>query len=311
MDILNKEEILKMVDGQRVSGYVYLRSYQVSPTKNGGSYIGGHVEVKGDMSFKAWGNSKAYISLSQGKYNGKICHIEGKVNDYGGVISLIIDEIVVLTDGYEVSLTPSDFFLEKYDIEAWYGELYKLMKKNLSENAMKVFELIMNGETLERFKVEYAAINYHDNCKGGLLVHTTKVVKICSIIRMYSEIRSRVSDDLLYLSAVLHDIGKIFEYKDGVISEMGKAMAHPTIGCLMVSNYEQQIEELMGEDFYYKLLAAIAQHNGDGYGEMPRTVVSYVLNRFDLLESELALLNQNLEGKDSETQMVVAGMKLN
>lgn len=310
MKILVRDEILKKSDGALVEGYIYLRSYQVSPTKNGGSYVGGHVEVKGDMPFKAWGGSSAFEALTGGKCQGKICKVTGRVNEYGGVISLIFDTMVVLADG-ETSLTPSDFFKDKYDIEAWYSELYKLMKKNLSENAMKVFELVMSGEILERFKIEYAAINYHDNCKGGLLAHTTKVVKICSIIRMYPELRSRVSDDLLYLSAVFHDIGKIFEYRDGVIDKMGKAMAHPTIGCLMISNYQEEIQSLMGEEFYYNLLSAIAQHNGEEYGEAPRTIVAWVLNRFDLIDSELTLLNQNLKGKDSDATIAVGGLKLN
>ena len=56
-----------------------------------------------------------------------------------------------------------------------------------------------------------AAKAMHHNYIGGLLVHTLECLDFAKII--YPKLNNRVDEEELYAACILHDIGKIFEYK--------------------------------------------------------------------------------------------------
>lgn len=294
MQILDKNEFLKEKDGTRITGLVIIQNYSEAPTKNGGSYLAGSLQACGDVPFKVW-SGVCFNKMVADDLSGKICTVDAEVNEYNGSKSLILTHIEVLSDE-ELShwnVQTSDFFANKYNLEAYWGKLLNVMEKHVSVDAMKVFMLCID-EYQEQFKKEFAAINYHDNCKGGLLAHTTKVVSLCNVLKMYTNISSRVSNDILYVGAALHDLGKVIEYSDGMISEQGKYVSHNTIGCLMLAKHRDEIVGIKGEEYYNTLLSIITQHHGD-YGERPRTIAAYLIHQLDLLDSLLTLLDQNIE----------------
>ena len=290
--ILCKEDINNKVDREHVLGLALISGYTKQPTKNGGFYLGGNVECLGTVPFKVW-QGDCFCKMEETDFSGKICHIVGKVNEFGGTKQLILDDIVeisqqTLTDN---NIKKSDFLETKYNIESYWNLLIKTLQKSVTPEAMQVFNLVMDKEITERFKEEFAAVSHHDNCRGGLLAHTTKVVKLSTVISMYPNILSRVSPDLLYIGAALHDIGKIVEYNNGVVSPIGKAVSHLAIGIYMLEKHREEIINLKGEDFYYSLISIISQHHGE-YGEAPRTVAAYVIHQLDCLDSTLTLLDE-------------------
>lgn len=312
-NVLNKEELQKLYDGSRVSGYVLLRGYTKQPTKNGGEYIAGSVEAQGNVPFKAWGNSEAFITLSNSRdYENKICHVRAEANIYGGVFSLIIREISLADmDTLESEgISESDFLSSMYNPEIYWREFENTFKKNTSEEAHEVFDSIMTGVVKNAFLTEFAAIAHHDNCRSGLLAHSTKVVKIATILKMYPNILKRVGKDLIFLGAAIHDIGKIMEYNNGVISNNGKLLCHTISGVVLLEeNYKDIIVKKMGNAFYVRLISIVSCHHGE-YGESPRTVEAYVIHLLDCLESNLTSINQKLEGVSIEDQIQIEGMRL-
>lgn len=288
MDILNLKEALKLSDGSRVSGLVLMGEYSQYPTKNGGVYLGGNLQAKGSTAFKVW-SGLCLNDMVNNNYAGKIVGIDAKVNEYEGMKSLILDQIYTEVDD---KYTETDFMETKYNEEQYWERLNKVLKKSVSEKAYQCFNVIMEGYE-KQFRVEFAAINHHDNCKSGLLAHTVKVVNMCSILKMYPTVSAHLNNDLLYVGAAVHDIGKVLEYSVGSISKDGKYISHNTLGILILSEKKDKIVELMGENFYIQLLAIIQQHHGE-YGERPRTIAAYIVHLFDLLESDLAMFDQTL-----------------
>lgn len=292
MNILKKEEIVKLPDRTSVTGYVLVQSYSVMPQKNGGQYIGGKLQAAGDLGFKAWSSTlptSAYMKmLGEEDFRGKICFVDATVNYFGGEYSLILNSIKAVEQGKD-GLNKSDFFQSVYDENIYMRDLRALLKKYCSPNAILVFELLMKDHE-ERFKLEFAAVSHHDNCRSGLLAHSSKVTRLATLIKMYPAIMKKVSLDLLFVGTALHDIGKIEEYSDGSISEIGVKLSHHTMGVLMVNEHREKITELMGEDFFYGLLSIIEQHHGQ-YAEHPRTVAAYVIHLLDAMEANLQSLN--------------------
>lgn len=307
MSILKREELIKKMDGEAVKGYVLIKSYTTQPTKNGGSFIGGTLEACGSMAFKVWSNGVCFSDLEKYDYENCICWVTAKVNIFSGAYSLIIDTCRAIKEG-EDGLQKCDFYEERYSADAYWSNLNKTILKNASEEGYKVFETLFDAEVKGRFCEEFAAVNHHDNCRSGLLVHTAKVVKMCTMMKVYPEIMKRVGADLLFVGAAVHDIGKIREYSDGVISEEGKRISHNVSGILMLEKHRERIIELKDEQFYIDLLSIISGHHGE-YGEKPRTVVAYTIHLLDCLDSVLTTINQQLEVSENQ-QIFIEGLKL-
>ena len=306
--MITKKEIEGMSDGTRISGLVVIQNLEERMTRNqNNSFLTGNLQCCGAVPYKVWSNAQCFAELkcNTDAYLGVVCEITGKVNVYEGQTSIVVDSCRKPRDNNLPDVM--DFYDSKYDGERYWGMLYAMLQKNCSENAIKVFDLVMKSYK-DDFIKEFAAINHHDNCKSGLIGHTTKLVKMESILNMYPEIVKRAGGkDVLYIGGSLHDIGKVLEYSKGAISLIGRRVSHMVVGAMMVSEYEGEIIDLMGEDFYLNLISIISEHAGE-YGERPRTVAAYVIHLLDTLESKLASLE---EVAGNSQQLFVEGYKLN
>lgn len=294
--MLLKEKIDEGFDGQHIEGYALVTNYTKNPTKNGGSYIGGTLECKGTVQFKSWSSSEAFKTLDSDYIANTICYVSGEVNIYGGAKSVILKSIVE-TDESDVEFSKSDFFASKYNADSYMKSLRQLLAK-ASDNSIAIFDLVVDKEFREKFMVEFAAAYHHDNCRSGLLAHTTKVARMTSLVTLYPNIIKVVPIDLLYLSAALHDIGKVVEYNNGVVEGAGKYISHTMLGVLKLEEHKEDIIAMVGEHYYTILLSVIQQHHGE-YGERPRTVAAYIVHLMDILDTKLTGLDEALLGAES------------
>lgn len=306
--MFTKRDIECMSDGQRVNFMAVFQNIEERLTRNGNSsYLMGNLQCSGAIPYKVWSNAPCFVELkcNADAYKGVVCEIAGKVNVYEGQVSVVIDTCRI-PQGSNIP-DVMDFYDSKYDVDRYWGLLYGTIQKNCSENAVKVFDLVME-EFKEPFLKEFGAIYHHDNCKSGLLGHTTKLVKLESILNMYPEVVKRSGGrDVLYIGGALHDIGKVLEYYNGGISAAGRHLCHTILGSMVISAYEKEIIDLMGEEFYLNLVSIVSSHSGE-YGERPRTVCAYVVHLLDTLESKLASLE---ELAVNPQQISYEGYKLN
>ncbi len=81
----------------------------------------------------------------------------------------------------------------------------------ISDEKLKKFLLDYLKENEEKIKIAPAAKLMHHNYLGGLLVHTTECLKIAEAnLGLFA---AKLDSDKVYAACILHDIGKIFEYK--------------------------------------------------------------------------------------------------
>lgn len=66
-------------------------------------------------------------------------------------------------------------------------------------------------ENEELLKIAPAAKNNHHNYVGGLLIHTLECVKIAKSI--FPTVFQKINQDLILAACIMHDFGKVFEYK--------------------------------------------------------------------------------------------------
>lgn len=311
MEMLKRDSLLKTDEGLIVKGYALIVSYQLNPQKNGGFYISGNMQAKGMVPFKVWSDSRQgspFMELSKDleAYKSTVCYIEGKVDRYSGSTSLVLNDVRAV-DAENLGLLVSDFLQDVYDIDTYWQVLTGVLSKNCSEEAYNMFIQLVNP-VREKFITEFAAIWHHDNCKSGLLAHSTKVARMATLLKMYPNIMKRVSPDILYVSCALHDIGKIYEYSMGSISSDGMKLSHHTFGVMLCTKNEDLIVSALGKEGYYTLLSVIEQHHGE-FGERPRTVAAYVVHLIDSVEAKLSTI-ESMIGESNGAQIQYDNYKL-
>jgi len=289
---ITKELIDKTVPGAVVSGVALLRRTNIRPTTNGNAYAMGFFEASsGIFPFKAWEQSEAFPSFQQAdELLGKVCQIDGKVDLYADVKSLVVTTIK-LAD--EEQYRPEMFMLTRYNIEDLKVKFRSLITKDCSPEAVECLDAII-APVYDRFLNEYCALGFHDAFRHGLYAHSRKVTHLAQVIKMYPHILKAIDLDTLYVGCAIHDIGKILEYENGTISAVGKYASHTSLGLELLTPHKDLLVKKKGASFYNDLLSIISQHHGE-FGERPRTVIAYVVHLLDALEATLESLDESIE----------------
>jgi len=298
--------------GDVINGVLLVKSYSVQLTKNGKEYIIGNLMSGVEVPFKAWDNSSAFPKFKNEEYTGVPSLVQGVVEAYNGQLSIMVNDVNAV-EGF----TPDQFLPIKYNANAYWDALTKLVKSKVSDKAYNLLDKIFfsKEDIVERFKYEFAAQSHHDNCKSGLLAHTYKVVGALSyVLNTYQGLVMKDSKtldtdkvDLFYVGALFHDIGKIDEMKFGIYQSKAR-VTHRFLGIEYFAEYKNEIIESYNEDWYYNLVSIILQHHGE-YEDKCRTIYAQVIHLVDVLDSSITDMLQLMESP--QTQDGVSRIKLN
>ena len=158
---------------------------------------------------------------------------------------------------------------------------------------------------LSHIKICPAAKGFHHNYLGGLSEHTIKVTQSCIALgQLYN-----LDLNLLITGALLHDIGKIIEYKldSGEITrtESGILLYHIQLGIMFLSHFitDNNIELTSLEK--NKLYHLIISHHGKkefGSSVEPKFFEAHVLSQCDMIDFQYGhqelLLKEKANGSD-------------
>ena len=100
--------------------------------------------------------------------------------------------------------------LDETEREEEYKALFSFIEK-IKDEKLKQFVGEIYTQNKEKILVSPAAKLMHHNYIGGLMVHTHECLRYAET--MFGMFFQRVNQDEVYAACLLHDIGKIFEYK--------------------------------------------------------------------------------------------------
>lgn len=148
--------------------------------------------------------------------------------------------------------------------------------------------ILLEGPVSKPYALAPAARAMHHAYVGGLLEHT---VSMASISRYLAGHYEHVNVDLLLCGALLHDLGKAYEYalEEGFArSEDGRLVGHIVRGVVVI---EQAAAELdFPEAELQQLIHLIVSHHGThewGSPVVPKTLEAVLLHQIDLLDSRI------------------------
>lgn len=216
---------------------------------------------------------------------GDFLSIDGKVQNYQGRLQLKISSC------YKVS--PEQVDQEEYTLLALNeselkNKLHEYVESIRIKPLHKLIKRLIIEELYEEFCRAPAATFNHHAYIGGLLEHSICVTSICEgFLPLYSSL----NPDILIAGALVHDIGKVYEFEFGesiAYSTKGNLLGHIYMGahkfqkeCLKEKNFPEYITN--------SITHIILSHHGTlerGSPVEPKTLEAILVNKADTTDAE-------------------------
>ncbi len=302
MEITKKQFTSDLEIGSKAESIFVVADKKVRKKRNGEDYCTVLLQDReGSIEGVLW--TEVYLNTEE--FNkGDFVLLQGEVKGYRGGRQIVINSLKKYKENGE--LKQSDFIkTSKKNVDEMFEEIKKYIN-SIKNNYLKILlNLFFSDEQFVKdFKDATAAVQYHHAYKGGLLEHTLNVTRICDAI--YG-IYKNLNRDLLISGAILHDIGKIGEYRTKITTEVtdsGKLLGHITIGYGWILERLKKIEGFP-VDLSNRLLHIILSHHGHkefGSPKRPKILEAFIIYHVDHMDSDVGgynlMLEANRDGSD-------------
>ena len=286
--ILKGSFISEIGDGDRVKAVFLVSERRLLTARNGKPY--GKIilsDKTGDILGMVWDEAQEQVSIIA---PGDVVGVRASAESYENRLQLRIEKITKLSD-QEVditSLVPSS----SRDITSMVDEFEQACDSIKNSHLRLLIERIFAREGVrEGFMKAPAAKGIHHNYIGGLLEHSLFILRtISALLPVYAHMG--FNRDMLVVGAIVHDLGKIYEYtytKIIDITPMGRLLGHIYLSANMVDQAASSIEGFP-EELKLQLLHMILGHHGQlefGSPKLPMTKEAIFLHMLDDLDAKL------------------------
>jgi 3'-5' exoribonuclease len=284
-------------ENEHIIEHYLCRQKQHLKTRSGKTYLSLRLSDKtGQMDAKVWEMNNDIQNFEE----GDMIKIDAQVVNYQNELQL---KIIKLRKSNEGEYIPLNYVpCTEKDIDMLYEEVTEFIKSIQHSKLRTLLErmLINNREQAEAFKIHSAAKQMHHSYMGGLIEHTLNVAQICDFM---TGRHKHVNRDLLITSALLHDIGKIYELSPMPMNDYtddGQMLGHITIGVEMIS---EEVRNIPGfpHDLASLLKHSILAHHGEyefGSPKLPATIEAFLLHCADNMDAKVKTFEEILD-KDS------------
>ncbi len=218
--------------------------------------------------------------------DGDIVLVSGQVIEYNGGMQVKITSLrSAAADEYD----PVDFLSPPVrPLDTMIDELRQIITQVGTVSLRELLEkTLLRPAFLREYSRAPAARSNHHARVGGLLEHSLSVAGLANeACKRYPEL----DRDLLVTAALLHDMGKVWEYelRPGFpTSTPGHLLGHIAMALLQVDAESRKINGF-DNDLRNRLLHCILSHHGElekGSPVTPKTLEAIVLHRLDMIDA--------------------------
>ena len=286
-------KLTEMIKGQMFDGFLLTRAATQRTSSNGSKYLDLTLcDISGDVNAKMWD------ALTAPPETGEVLRIRGMMQEYNGRPQLRVDKMRVATeaDHYDLAAlvpcapTPAsdmlDYILNRVDA--------------IQDRELKSLVLMRLEDVGERINYYPAAKNLHHAERGGLLHHTSTMLRAAGAI---CEIYPTLDADLVAAGVILHDLCKIGELDSddiGIVSDYtreGMLIGHLVMGVSELARCGRALH--VREELLVMLEHMILSHHDlPEYGspKPPMFPEAEVLHALDALDARIFEMNHALAG---------------
>ncbi len=271
----------------RVDGYCLIKSVELKTSSKGDNYLDFTLgDSTGEINGKLW----RYTAAEHGEFKvNEIVKIRGTISQYNGADQLRIERIRPAIDSDNVNI--EDFVRTTgYSSEQMFDELLNIAK-GFADNDLKVLVTTILNDNRQNLLFWPAAFKLHHALRGGLLMHTLSIVRLCEGV---CGVYPFIDKELLLAGAILHDISKLEEFDvnetgiaDGYTVK-GNLLGHIAMGATTVDKYAEKLG--INRETSMLLQHMILSHHGEpefGAAVRPMFIEAEILSEMDLLDSRI------------------------
>ena len=253
----------------------------------------GLTDGTGSIEGKVWDRAE---ELSQSFDVDDMVVVSGRSNEFQGKVQIKVHSLEVAPEG---EYDPAGFMpVSRFLRDDMWRELWELIDEMEHPFLSALLREIFNDpDYAQDFINAPAAKNFHHSCIGGLLEHTLSVARLAlGMAEHYAE----VNRDLLLTGALVHDIGKIYEYEFSRridFSDCGRLMGHIALGVQLVSRSADDVDGFP-EELLDMVCHLILSHHGEpqfGSPVRPATLEAMILHHIDDLDAKVEARRQFIE----------------
>ncbi len=279
-------------------GFAIVKRCDRKTTTKGSVYLDMKLADRdGEIIAKLWD----YQPLLHGEFETEtLVKVRGEISKFAGADQLKINKIrpVDASDNVDIS----DFVpVADYSGEFMYNQIQDKVNAFEDED-LKRLVLHMYAQRKEQLLTWPAAYRLHHAVRGGLLMHTLSIVRLCEgVCKVYPF----VNKDLLITGAILHDIAKTDEYEvseTGIASGYtveGNLIGHLVKGAMLVDEAAKELDIPREKAMLVEHM--LISHHGEpefGAAVRPMFLEAELLSELDLMDArvyQIAHAIENLE----------------
>ncbi|NLB52699.1 MAG: HD domain-containing protein [Syntrophomonadaceae bacterium] len=292
------KELKALSPGKQIWGKYLILEKVTRKTKEGKDLTNLKIgDSTGDMDVIVWDSCQISGDLQPGSVIGLL----GDLGLYRERLQLTGKRIKIMDEPAEPFMrTPEisiDCLIKDFDdVIASIDDIYM----------QQLLQQLFHNDLRETFIKAPAAKKIHHNYLGGLLEHSLNVARLC---RQVSAVYPVLNKDLLITGALLHDLGKIEEYKMKIVPEYtvsGRMLGHIVLGCEMVSEQINKIRTQTGyfpEELELMLKHMVLSHHGSlefASPVIPLFPEALVLHMMDNMDAKLFVFLNRIDEENGE-----------
>jgi len=286
--------IEELKENDHLIGHFFCKSKQSLKSRSGKTYLSLKLQDKtGVVDAKVWEMNNDIQAFEE----GEIIKIDGTVLTYQNDLQIKVNKLRQSQPGeYE----PADFIpCTEKDVGQMYSQITEYVGSISHPFIKKLVKniLIDDAEVAQFLKTHTAAKNLHHGFMGGLLEHTLSVTQTCDFL---SGRYKYVNRDFLIATAMLHDVGKIYELSALPANEYtdeGQMLGHIVIGAEMITAAANIIEGFPKELLNLIKHSIIAHHGEFEFGspKLPNTLEAFLLYCADNMDAKAKAYEETID----------------
>ncbi|MBU0477457.1 HD domain-containing protein [bacterium] len=282
-----KQYAVELRIDDRIDSVFIVRNKHMRITKNNKSYLAFElVDKSGEIVGRIWDKAE---EMSQLFKDNDFVRVIGIAESFQNMLQINIKQIQKVNEN-EIDI---DDFLPKTDkdIDIMFNQIVSIIDSIKNKWLKNLLHAVFAVEEYsELFKKAPASIKMHNYYIGGLLEHTLSVASMCMEIDKYYK---NINKDLLMAGAILHDIGKIYEYEYSHAfdyTDRGRLIGHIVIGTQMVKSKIAEISQFPAE-LEMLLEHMLLSHHGQyewGSPKKPKVLEAVILHYLDDMDAKIS-----------------------
>lgn len=273
---------------------VILRKASIKKAKNDSEFLMAELGDKsGIFHYICFANSKLFGFFLNAK-EGIALRVQGQTDYYQNRFSPAISNVEPIHDT-ELGRYLSQL-IESAPISA--KELWQELQEAIAAVGNPLLQETVRSaisELKEDFQTVAGAISMHHAYRSGLMEHTVRMCRICrAIAPLYPEVNA----DLALAGIIVHDLGKVLEYTNGMAtakSRLGHLQGHVVLGYRQVRR--AGIKAGLDTDTLERLEHIVLSHQGElewGAAVKAATPEAVFVSMIDNLDAKMGMVQYAL-----------------